>query len=71
MFVKNCNMVPLRVLLQNSYWFAKDTTTPTKFKDCSQFSMVFLRSCVLSISNIVPYSYIGCRELEGYVLVFH
>ena len=32
--------------------------------DCSQFSMVFLRSCALSISNIVPYSYIGCKELE-------
>ena len=32
--------------------------------------MVFLRSYVSSISNIVPYSYIGCRELEGFVLVF-
>ena len=33
--------------------------------------MVFLRSCVLSISNIVSYSYIGCRELVGSILVFH
>ena len=32
--------------------------------------MVFLRSCALSISNIVPYSYTGCKELEGSVLVF-
>ena len=67
-------MVPLRVLLQNSWiscWFSKDTTTPAELKDCSKFSMVFLRSCVLSISNIVSYSYIGCKELEGFVLVFH
>ena len=57
-------MVPLRVLLQNSYiscCFWKATTTPTEFKDCSQFSMVFLRSRVLSISKIVPYSCIGCE----------
>ena len=40
--------------------------------------MVFLRSCALSISNVVPYSYtgykelyIGCKELEGSILVFH
>ena len=33
--------------------------------------MVFLRSCALSISNIVPYSYTSCKELEGFVLVFH
>ena len=33
--------------------------------------MAFLRSCVLSMSNIVPYSYVGCKELENYVFVFH
>ena len=67
MFLKNCNTVSLSVLLQYSYiscWFLKATTIPSEFKDCSQFSMVFLRLLVLSISKIWPfvlYSFIGCE----------
>ena len=74
MFLKNCNTIPLRVFFKIHKFFvdfSEYTTTLVEFKDCSQFSMIFLRSCILSISNIVPYSYISCNELEGFVLVFH